>query len=94
MEEFDKDVLNDFFKNIEKETSTEINMAEEELKGYIDKLNSLLVNVEARLKAAEEEGDEALYNLELNRKNLVLQKISELEAINTSSKFKVQGSKL
>ncbi len=94
MEEFDKDVLNDFFKNIEKETSNEIDIAEEELKGYIDKLNSLLANVEARLKAAEEEGDEALYNLELNRKNLVLQKISELEAINTSSKFKVQGSKL
>ncbi len=87
MEEFDKDVLNDFFKNIEKETSNEIDIAEEELKGYIDKLNSLLANVEARLKAAEEEGDEALYNLELNRKNLVLQKISELEAISTSSKF-------
>ena len=82
MNEFDKDILNDFFKDIEEKTSEDIRLAEEQLKDYINKLNSLLESVEEKLKHAEEEGDEALYNLELNRKNLVLQKLSELEAIN------------
>ena len=82
MNEFDKDILNDFFKDIEEKTSEDIRLAEEQLKDYINKLNSLLESVEEKLKLAEEEGDEALYNLELNRKNLVLQKLSELEAIN------------
>jgi predicted ATPase len=81
MEEFDKDILADLFKNIDETVSKDIAETEAELEKYIQTVNKLLSEVEKRLKFAEEEGDEALYNLELNRKQLVLQKLNELESV-------------
>jgi hypothetical protein len=81
MEEFDRDILGDLFREIDESVSKDIEKIEAVLEKYIQVVNKTLSEIDRRLKFAEEEGDEALYNLELNRKQLVLQKLNELEYI-------------
>ena len=81
MEEFDRDILGELFSEIDESVSKDIAEIEVVLEKYIQIVNKKLSEVDRRLKFAEEEGDDALYNLELNRKQLVLQKLNELEYI-------------
>jgi hypothetical protein len=81
MEEFDKDYVHDFLSNIEKIADEEIELTEENLELHIKAINKSLKTIEERLKAAEEEGDESLYNMELNRKQLILQRLNDLNIL-------------
>jgi Asp-tRNA(Asn)/Glu-tRNA(Gln) amidotransferase C subunit len=83
---YDKDSINDFFNKLSKTSDEELALTEQELEKSLEKINKILSKIDENIKKAEEEGDELLYNLEINKKNLVLQKIRELEVLSLKIK--------
>ena len=83
---YDNDVIKDYFEKLNDITEKEIKLTEENLNKQIELINNYLKEVENNLQKAEEEGDENLYNVEIIKKQLVLQKLSELQTL--SSKIK------
>ncbi len=83
---YDKDTLGEFFEKLSKISDLELTATEQELEESLKIVNKFLHKIEENIKKAEEEGDEMLYNSELNKKNLVLQKLRELEALSLKIK--------
>ena len=86
MEDFDKDHIKDLFNELEKKTLEEIELTEENLESHIKIINKFLNTIDESIKTAEEKGDEKLYNSELNRKHLILQRLNELEILSNKIK--------
>ncbi len=83
---YDKDTLKEYFDKLLETTENDLNLTEKELKEAFSKINKFLKNIDHDIKKAEEDGDELHYNMAINKKNIVLQKLKELE--NLSIKIK------
>ncbi|GEM_PF-5753533 len=87
MEDYlDKDPINDFLSKIEDDILVELPSIEVEIERNIASINSNLNLIEQSIKEAEEDGDQARYDLEVNRKLIILQKIEELNSISKKVK--------
>ncbi len=83
---YDKDSINEFLKNLDRLSEKELEATENEIKESLEKINKYLHKIEENIKKAEEEGDELLYNVEINKKNIILQKLRELEVLSLKTK--------
>ncbi len=77
----DEDSLQKHFKEVEDFYKKELEEAEVEIKKNLEIINKNLAKIEEEIKKAEEEGDELAYQVAINKKQLILQKLQEFEAL-------------
>lgn len=77
----DDDVLKKYFNELEEYYETELKEAENEIKKNLEVINRNLKKIEEELRKAEEEGDEKAYQIAFAKKQLILQKLQELESL-------------
>ena len=77
----EEDTLEKHFKEVEEFYEKELAEAEFEIKKNLKIINENLKKIEDEIKKAEEEGDELAYQLAINKKQLILQKLQEFESL-------------
>ncbi len=77
----EEDPLNKHFRETEEFYKKELEEAEKEIKKNLQIINKNLQKVEEEIKKAEEEGDELAYQVAMNKKQLILQKLQEFESL-------------
>ena len=77
----EEDNLDKHFKELEKFYEKELQEAEHEIKKNLKIINKNLKKIEEEIKKAEEEGDELAYQVAVNKKQLILQKLQEFESL-------------
>ena len=81
LEDEDDDTLQKHFKDVEEFYKKELEEAESEIKKNLEVINRNLQKIEEEIKKAEEEGDELAYQVALNKKQLILQKLQEFQSL-------------
>ncbi len=81
MVEYDNDYIRNFFDKLDCEIKKEVEFTEKSLDENIKKINEFLKNIDMEIKEAEETGDENLFNMLVNRKQLILQRLNDLQVI-------------
>ncbi len=76
-----EDIFKEQFEELEKYYRKELKEAEEEIKKNLKIINKHLYKVEEEIKKAEEEGDEKAYQVAINKKQLILQKLQEFQSL-------------
>ncbi len=77
----EEDSLDKHFKETEEFYKKELEEAEKEIRKNLEIINKHLAKVEDEIKKAEEEGDELAYQVAINKKQLILQKLQEFQSL-------------
>ena len=77
----EKDSLDKHFEEVEEFYEKELKEAENEIKKNLEIINKNLKKIEDEIKKAEEDGDELAYQVALNKKQLIIQKLQEFESL-------------
>jgi CHASE3 domain sensor protein len=77
----EEDALDKHFKETEEFYKKELEEAEKEIKKNLEIINRNLAKVEEEIKKAEKDGDELAYQVAMNKKQLILQKLQEFESL-------------